>query len=523
MNTNNINYDQMIPCDEGYNDHQHSYQGEIHHIPRADLDIKVMSHEQQRRFPPDSLPLMFRNFDTIKDRDAMIAKITDNDPDAYIRFIYEVYDSNDFIAIIPLQSRLTGESDTKKSLCLEHLRLQFILISHLSTGSPDNQPGRAYIDNGDYSQYRDYPAYNSKPIYANMNAGAYPPGEIEYFVSRAFIPNDYNEPAYRPPAIEWFGQELAPVGSLVAIVASPGVGKSSTVEMSAEAVVTGSIRLGLRFSSESRIAIIDGEMTDQEVYRSYKRIKRRIGETPPYPILFGTLGYTIPERRKLSEYLINELGYNMLIFDGGTDLIHDTNDLREADEVLNQWLRPMLNKTESTAILTIHDNPDKTGMRSEKPRGHFGAEVLRRSTGILNITFDRKTGVRTLSTAGSYGKFRHGNPNQSAYFAWDDQHKMMTELDSPPIINDDKRLPMPDLLEIEYKIHRIFKGFDQGMLRSELIDRIVSTFSHDYNISQRKAQEILTLMRSESIVKTHGKEGTRSLKYFIFTQKIDDL
>jgi hypothetical protein len=486
-----------------------------------DLTARVLSSSPQRRFPPDLIPILFDGFADTTQRDRTIARITDADDSIFAHQVHHLVNSNGFIVTVKLRPRLVGESQPEKAITAEALRLYFVGLSLTSIAHGADYP---HIDNQPYDPLRDLPPYYENPVYTNPRSGLYPFGEHEEFLSRSFIPNDHNEPEYRPPAIQWFDQELAPVGSMIAIVASPGVGKSSTVEMAAESVITGEMRLGFQFAPETRIAIIDGEMTDQEVYKSYKRIKRRINGTPPYPVVFGTLGYSIPERRKFSEYIIKDLGYNLIIFDGGTDLIHDPNDLKETDEVINQWLRPMLNREKASAILTIHDNPDKTGMRSEKARGHFGAEVLRRSTGVLNIIHDRKTGVRTLSTGGSYGKFRHGDPNQSAYFMWDDQHKMMTQLSEPPRETSDAQQPkIPDLREIEYKLPRIFKGFSSGMLRSEIITRILSTFQSDYNLSNRRAEEVLSMAKTEGLIHTEGTPNTRNIRYFITPPKTDEL
>jgi lipoate-protein ligase A len=478
-----------------------------------DLHMRVLSSDPSRRFPPDVIPILFDGFDNIADRDKCIKRITDIDADVFAHHVYRLTDSNGFIVTTKLRTRLIGESNHDKAMYAELLRLHWVQHAMMSIALPGNIIQSAHIDGTPYDPYRDFPPFDSQPVYSNDRSGSFPSGQDEDFFARAFIPNDYNEPEYRPPAIEWFGQELAPVGSLVAIVASPGVGKSSTVEMSAESVITGEPRLGLKFGSYTKIAILDGEMTDQEVYKAYKRIKRRINGSPPYPIIFGTLGYSIPERRKFAEFLIKDLEYNLIIFDGGTDLIHDPNDLKETDEVINQWLRPMLNHHGATAIMTIHDNPDKTGMRSEKPRGHFGAEVLRRSTGILNIIHDRKTGVRTLSTGGSYGKFRHGNPNQSAYFMWDENSKMMAEIGEPPREEKQVKANLPDIREIEHKLPSIFKGFTTGMLRSQITDKIQAVFGKDYTVSRRKSEQILTLMMSEQLIHTQGKEGTKAYKF----------
>lgn len=477
--------------------------------------------ESRLMFPLDEIPVVIRGIRDEADYRKIFDRLVYTDIDILTHRLFTNDDMSKLVATVKIRRRLLAEDLTTRMLFAEKIRTIIAERAGVVMETPGVKYDQPYCQILSYNPNCVWDELAETPVHTNARSARFPFGSMEDLMDSVFIPCPGNEPPQQDPAVTWFGYELAPAGSIVTVVAPPGAGKSSSIEMIVESVVTGQTRLGFNFKPGTKVAVIDGERTDREVYLAFRNIQRRIGTNLEYGTIFGTINSDVNDRMTIAEALIED-GYNLLVFDGGTDLIKDPNDMKEANAVINEWLRPLLNRHGATAILTIHDNPDKTGVRSDKARGHFGSELMRRSSAVLNITNDRKTGGRKLSTDGAYGKFRHGDPNTAAYFQWDDSMKMMVEVDTPPAQAASVEKTLPDFDEIRIKLPRIFKGHPEGMGRNQIVPRIQSVFADKFKISREKAEALLLDMLADGLLKKSGKDGTRSVRYHIQTVDEDD-
>ena len=89
------------------------------------------------------------------------------------------------------------------------------------------------------------------------------------------------------------------------------------------------------------------------------------------------------KRRKLLFDAINELNPRLVVIDGISDLLYNTNDLEECEGLVSTLMRTS-SRLENHILMVLHTNPN-----SDKARGHIGSALQRKSESVIYV---RKVG-----------------------------------------------------------------------------------------------------------------------------------
>lgn len=254
---------------------------------------------------------------------------------------------------------------------------------------------------------------------------------------------DY-KPTFTKPIITLQGYQVLKRGGLMTIVANPGTGKSHLCEVIVSSYLANTIEkkcdvFGLETGLESKdkiILYIDTERDQNDVYKALFRIINRTGATEENGLienrqLKNTMLKSFVEidspagkfnaMKELVTRLGNKIG--LLIIDGASDVVSDTNDLTESQK-FSHYLVAVANKFNFGVITTIHAKPE-----SEKARGHLGSELMRKSDSVF-ILKKEKDGIRSLTTESEFGKNRNDADQLQTAFVWSDDHNDFVTADN---------------------------------------------------------------------------------------------
>jgi hypothetical protein len=275
---------------------------------------------------------------------------------------------------------------------------------------------------------------------------------------KVFIPNWNNRPEDLPAVLMLDGTSILTHQNIAAVIADPGMGKSSLCEAICAVHLNHNIdALGFRGDADYKgIVYADFERTNLDVWNSFNRMARRAqipqGCEINNIVIAGMRSVPrLAERMAAIEALLNTNPCSLLLLDGAGDLVTDTNDINQAVEC-RIWLRELTVKFNLSIFTTIHPNPG-----TDKPRGHIGSEVVREAECVI-LAKRTDYDVNLLTTDFAHGKNRNNRKFTTAY-CWNDSEKMFTTADVPEeyaITNFGKaagRKKLPDPVEIDRNVH----------------------------------------------------------------------
>lgn len=141
---------------------------------------------------------------------------------------------------------------------------------------------------------------------------------------------------------------------------------------------------------KKRILIIDTEQSRRFVLMLTRRIYRLVGwdysDDHRESMQILTLRELTPENRYMVlTKAINRLKPQLVFIDGSADLIEDTNNVEQSNELVNNLMR-LSSEKQCHICSVVHTNPN-----SEKTRGHFGSELQRKSETVILVQRDGDT------------------------------------------------------------------------------------------------------------------------------------
>lgn len=245
---------------------------------------------------------------------------------------------------------------------------------------------------------------------------------------RIYLPDPLKPPEAIPPILKLHSFTVGSVGNLSMIIADPGSGKSQVcAAIGAKMVNPGINAFGFSVHARKRVLYIDTEQADEDTWRLQNGMLRRAEHSPIVwlPIVlyanFRSVD-SIAERQELIFPAMNSGQFDLVIFDGVGDLVHDPNDLREAIAFVMK-IAAIANRKKLHILSTIHPNPGD----SRKPRGHIGSEMQRKCQSVMVLEKDQMTKIRSLTMNDRFGKNRTDNDELETHFRWNDAAKMFTE------------------------------------------------------------------------------------------------
>lgn len=258
--------------------------------------------------------------------------------------------------------------------------------------------------------------------------------------SRLFQPNWNNRPPHQKNVIKIQGKRVLTTGNLLAIVSKAGTGKSSVCEaIMANLLNPNSDSLGFSLDltdngGRNKVLYIDTERTQEDSWKGWERVYKRATISAPTidnrVLFFNSKAISVTERKTIvSKILLDNNDIGLVIFDGATDFIRDTNSIYEATEFID-WINTF--NPAISIVVTIHTNPNDT-----KPRGHIGSELCRRAESVFLI---RKldNGIREITTQFDNGKVRNDNDEITSYYQYSNDFEMFISSDYKPKNGRDK-------------------------------------------------------------------------------------
>lgn len=339
--------------------------------------------------------------------------------------------------------------------------------------------------------------------------------------SLLFIPTWNNKPPYKPPLVNINNQSILSYQNITCIVASPGSGKSSTMEAIVSSVLN-SESDNLHFTTTAKsVLYIDFERTELDVWNSFYRVMTRSNiykdtETPSVKIVSFRRIPTAEERKKLIESLIIEFKPELLLLDGIADLVDDTNSLPEAIQ-LKIWARRITSIYYLSIITTLHPNKG-----SNSPRGHIGSEMLRECENIMLIKVNDDES-RTITTDFEHGKSRNSGHAEGS-FVWSESLNMFIGIET--VKNSHKtatktKLEPFDIDLVSYNnILNICYAKTDKLLLKDLSSQLSLAINKEYSVKKGRPffDEVIIHLQNLGLIKQIGTPRTKSAFYIRATK-----
>ena len=266
-------------------------------------------------------------------------------------------------------------------------------------------------------------------------------------IKDSFIPNDKrvyypswdNAPPHQISVVKWNETHLLSKGGILCLCAKSGVGKSSLME----AFVSNHLNdnadsLGIKIdlsAERNKILICDTERSQWESHKAWLKLMKRAnivqGEglqnqglnQPENKVIFANLKAlgVLEKKDFVNKILVENTDIGMIVFDGSSDFVINTNDNVESSRFID-WINTF--NPNIALMFTIHTNPN-----DDKPRGHLGGELWRKSESVLLAT--RQDQLFTLTTDFSSGKNRHAEHITWNYRYCDDEDMFVSTDESP--------------------------------------------------------------------------------------------
>jgi hypothetical protein len=202
--------------------------------------------------------------------------------------------------------------------------------------------------------------------------------------------------------------------------------------------------------------------------------------------------FNTDERRKGIEQLIDKYsqqfnGVHIIFIDGIADIIDDTNDQAQSNDVVRFFERIAI-KYNCPVITIIHLNPGST----EKSRGHLGSQLERKCESVVSISKDKDSEVSTIE-----GKLlRNAGAIPQLQFKYD--------IEKGYHVACGVRMK-PSKAEAQEKELREYAEaiFQDGIVKltyTELVNQLIIALS----VSDRTAKSKISLMKEVNIIEHEG-------------------
>ena len=294
---------------------------------------------------------------------------------------------------------------------------------------------------------------------------------------RIYYPSWNNIPPKEQTVIKFKETPLLSKGGILSLCAEPGVGKSSIMEAFVSSHLnqnSDSLGVSILLNSErNKILFCDTERSQWESHKAWAKLMKRAeisqNSNDHKCLVFANLKALSVDERKafVTDFANQNKDIAIIVFDGGADFMNNTNDLDESNK-FNDWINTF--NPNISFMFTVHTNPS-----DNKPRGHFGSEICRRSQTVLLAR--RKGEIFEITTDFEHGKNRHGK-----HESWN--YKYCQEVDM--FVSTDETYK-PRVANIKHKelAEQIWK--DKSLLAfSEIIKQIGQKTQRD----ERKAKSL---------------------------------
>ncbi len=286
-------------------------------------------------------------------------------------------------------------------------------------------------------------------------------------IEGVYYPNFHNTPEQNISVFKFNDTHLLSKGGIMTLCAKSGIGKSSVMEafisshLNAESDSLG-VSLSLQ-EERSKILFIDTERSKWEVHNAWSKLMKRANlkeeDSAVDDVIYASVKkLNVEQKRQYIDSILelnNDIG--LVVFDGASDFLNNTNDIIEGNKFI-EWINTFNDNI--TLAFTIHTNPT-----DNKPRGHLGSELCRKSESVLNA--NRQGDIYEITTDFDNGKNRHGKHNTWNYKYCDIEDMFVSTDEKPKIISIEKESNNLKLLNKIFKAHKTLYWSDiiKGLVR----------------------------------------------------------
>jgi hypothetical protein len=261
--------------------------------------------------------------------------------------------------------------------------------------------------------------------------------DINSIENRIYYPTWDNFPPKQKSIAKHKETHLLSMGGIMSLCAKPGVGKSSLMEAFISSHLNNNCdSLGINIHlthKRDKILICDTERSIWESHKAWTKLMKRAsiekGSKNDEKVIFANLkALSVNDKKSyIDNFLTKNKDIGLIVFDGASDFIYNTNDLVESNKFI-EWINTF--DTDIALMFTIHTNPT-----DNKPRGHLGSELCRKSESVLLAK--KSDDIFEITTDFEDGKNRHGK-HESWNYRYCQEIDMFISADYVKI--DNKRL-----------------------------------------------------------------------------------
>lgn len=289
------------------------------------------------------------------------------------------------------------------------------------------------------------------------------------------------------------GASFLDKGDVSTIIASPGIGKSQTSDAVSSLILNPNCdALGFEIGETvKKILHIDTERNPSGLQKGYLGIFRRANvdykDSDNLHYWSFKMNETPQANRELLERMTQENHYDLIIMDGIGDFIKDLNDFEESMQFIN-WLTIFVQRNNSSALCTIHENPGSEG----KANGHLGTTILKKASSVLRLQKNKEDKkIRELTTDFLFGKLRNGLPagvdDLVSHFYWNgaENINMYVSLSDEDVASM-QQSNNPKKTDLWY-MNQLFYNTTVAMSREQINQRLME----DHDASLTKANSLV--------------------------------
>ena len=259
--------------------------------------------------------------------------------------------------------------------------------------------------------------------------------------------NPKAEPERPEPVLTFAGKVPLRRGNVSEISGKAKTGKSALREGMTAAFFGSGDCLGWETNQESAGAVLvfDYEQSKEDFHDSNVRAFQRAGvaDSPRF-YAYRFRDRPLAERAKATGEAISlakkeQGGIDLVVFDGGADLIADVNDAEASNEIVDRFLA-LSSKYNCHVAVIVHTNEgEKSG---NDARGHLGKQLQRKAEAVFAL---KKLNADQTAVHTSRHR-KAGIPEEDPFvFEWSDQGKMHVSV-GRGIATNKKRQEMSDAL-----------------------------------------------------------------------------
>jgi hypothetical protein len=271
------------------------------------------------------------------------------------------------------------------------------------------------------------------------------------------------------------------------------------------------------FTADHTVIYVDTErnLTEQLPY-ALQSIQMKAGyEKADHPANFKYISLLqVPRKERfdaLNEYLshikLTTKGSLFIVLDVSTDCIEDFNKTDKSMELID-LMNVAINEHDVVFLCLIHENPN-----SDKARGHFGTELLNKSSTVMQVGFEKDSSQNNTDLIRvKYLKCRSTAKHQPFHFKYCQDAKGLVLVDSKEIeslIDSRKqKAANEDIIEMLQS----YLGDGTRMPRTELIDKLKIEFTASQRTIEERLKEIV---ESEAVIENANGEPCKLKKQVI--------